>query len=527
MPRPYRRKSSTSKRRVDHDPNTQRINKVLAAAGLGSRRDVEELIVQGRVEVDGETVTNLATRVDPKVSKIVVDGTQLKRQQLVYYALNKPKGILSTNNDPSGRPRVIDFVPARHRVFSVGRLDRYSEGLMLLTNDGDIAQRLAHPRFRVQKTYFVVVAGLLTLEELAKLKKGVYLAEGMARIDGARIRKARKTYTELEILLSEGKNREIRRILARAGHKVLLLRRIAIGPLRLAELPVGAVRELTPHEVKALYVSTEPKKQPAASAAKGKRTTASSDEAPAKTKVVAEKIVTPLETGDFDDFGSGLEQDYQYDESALTPSDDAIEFGGGEEEDWDDDFVADFESLSSGSVLGYGDDEAEEPSEGSRPARKPNDRDSGRRDSARSSRGGDRAAAGPRGKSANARTGGNSRTGGRKFSKKAPAGSREGATEESTESTKSRFSKGKAAGKPVGKRSSFKGARSASTGSRSASKGSRSGNSEGRSFEGRSTEGRSEEGRKPSGRRSSGRPGGKPGAGGRLGKPGSKRKPRG
>lgn len=359
MPRHYRRKSSSNKR-IEHDPNTQRINKVLASAGLGSRRDVEELVVQGRVDVDGQTITDLATRVDPRVCKIQVDGVQLKRTQLVYYALNKPKGILSTNNDPSGRARVIDFVPNRHRVFSVGRLDRHSEGLMLLTNDGDIAQRLAHPKFRVPKTYFVVVAGLLTNEELAKLKKGVYLAEGMARIDGARIRKTRKTFTELEILLSEGKNREIRRILARAGHKVVLLRRIAIGPLRLAELPVGSVRELTPQEVKSLYNCTSPKPLSSKSA-KSKKPQGSTSSTAAQPTAV-EKIVTPLAENELDDFGLGLDQDYQYDDSVLTPSDDAIEFGASDEEDWDDDFVSDYESLRSGSVLGYDDNQDESTS---------------------------------------------------------------------------------------------------------------------------------------------------------------------
>ena len=241
---------------------TQRLNKVLAAAGLGSRREVEELIVQGRVEVDRKIVTDLACKVDPGQVTIKVDGQTLKKFKPVYFVLNKPKGVLSTNRDPSGRMRVIDFVPEHERVFSVGRLDKNSEGLMLLTNDGGLAQRLAHPKYRVQKTYFVVVAGLISREELAKLRKGVYLAEGFARIDGATIRRQRKGSTELEIVLSEGKNREIRRLLARAGHKVLTLRRIAIGPLRLGQLPVGAARLLKPSEVKALYTAaTESKKR--------------------------------------------------------------------------------------------------------------------------------------------------------------------------------------------------------------------------------------------------------------------------
>lgn len=234
----------------------QRLNRVLASAGLGSRRDVEELIVEGRVEVDGKTVTDLACKVDPKESTIQVDGISLKKHRPVYFALNKPTGVLSTNYDPSGRTRVVDLVPSKDRIFPVGRLDRSSEGLMLLTNDGELAQRLAHPKYRIQKAYFVVVQGIITHEDLSKLRKGVYLADGVARIDGAKIRRHRKTCTEIEILLSEGKNREIRRILARVGHKVVVLRRLAIGPLRLAQLPVGQTRVLTNTEVEALYAAT-------------------------------------------------------------------------------------------------------------------------------------------------------------------------------------------------------------------------------------------------------------------------------
>jgi len=243
-------------------PGAQRLNKVLAAAGLGSRRKVEELIEQGRVQVDGDVVADLACKVDPAAVKIKVDGEWLKKSRPVYFALNKPPGVLSTNYDPSGRMRVIDLVPDQDRVFSVGRLDQSSEGLMLLTNDGELAQRLAHPKFRIQKTYFVVVSGQMSEDELNKLRKGVHLAEGLARIDGATIKRVRKGCTELEIILSEGKNREIRRILARAGHKVVLLRRIAIGPLRLGQMPVGASRQLTSNEVKALYVASAEKPRP-------------------------------------------------------------------------------------------------------------------------------------------------------------------------------------------------------------------------------------------------------------------------
>ncbi|MEM7561237.1 MAG: pseudouridine synthase [Planctomycetota bacterium] len=312
----------------------QRLNKILAGAGLGSRREVEELIVQGRVEVDREIITDLSFKADPAEAKIKLDGQVVKAFRPVYFMLNKPKGVLSTNKDPSGRMRVVDLVPDRDRVFSVGRLDKSSEGLMLLTNDGELAQKLAHPKYRVQKTYFVVVSGVMTNEELAKLKKGVYLAEGFARIDGATIRKQKKASTEMEIVLSEGKNREIRRILARAGHKVVVLRRIAIGTLRLGQLPVGASRELSPTEIKALYATTEPKPKKKATKKSTKKTQSSASQ-PA-----------PPEQESFDSPQPNPAMDMDDEFVAPMWSDD----------EHDDDFIGGF-SESIGSVIGYGDEE--------------------------------------------------------------------------------------------------------------------------------------------------------------------------
>jgi 23S rRNA pseudouridine2605 synthase len=203
----------------------------------------------GRVDVDGETFVELGVMVDPEAAKIRVDGVPLKRQKTVYYAVHKPVGVVTTNRDPMGRPRVIDLVPPTERVFPVGRLDRSSEGLILLTNDGDLAQRLAHPRFGIQKVYRVIVAGQVDAETLKQMRKGIYIAEGLVRVDGAKILKARPRATEMEITLREGKNREIRRILARLGHKVQSLRRIAVGSLRLGELPAGAYRPLSRTEI--------------------------------------------------------------------------------------------------------------------------------------------------------------------------------------------------------------------------------------------------------------------------------------
>ena len=235
----------------------QRINKLLAAAGLGSRRQVDELITDGRVEIDGKTVTQVGVKVDADSAKISVDGEPLKRHRPLYFAVNKPAGVLCTNRDPEGRPRVIDLVPGQNRLFPVGRLDSSSTGLILLTNDGELAQRLAHPRNSVPKSYYVVVAGQVEMDSMRRLQRGIYLAEGFARVDGAKIRRVRKGCTEIEITLSEGKNREIRRVLARLGHKVITLRRLAIGPLRLATLPEGSYRPLSQEEVVQLYNAVE------------------------------------------------------------------------------------------------------------------------------------------------------------------------------------------------------------------------------------------------------------------------------
>ncbi len=235
----------------------QRINKLLAAAGLGSRRQVDELITDGRVEIDGKTVTQVGVKVDADTAKISVDGEPLKRHRPLYFAVHKPAGVLCTNRDPEGRPRVIDLVPGQNRLFPVGRLDSSSTGLILLTNDGELAQRLAHPRNSVPKSYYVVVAGQVEMDSMRRLQRGIYLAEGFARVDGAKIRRVRKGCTEIEITLSEGKNREIRRVLARLGHKVITLRRLAIGPLRLATLPEGSYRPLSQEEVVQLYNAVE------------------------------------------------------------------------------------------------------------------------------------------------------------------------------------------------------------------------------------------------------------------------------
>lgn len=226
-----------------------RLQRFMASAGIASRRRCEEYIVAGRVTVDGKIVTELGTKVDPQRQVITVDGEVLRSKRHVYYMLNKPPGIVSTSHDESGRLRVIDLVESNERVYTVGRLDKSSEGLILVTNDGDWANQLTHPRYGVPKTYWVRVVGQPANEILDRLRSGIRLAEGMARADSVRVRKQFQHCTDLEIVLREGRNREIRRIMAHVGHKVVLLKRIAIGPIRLGELPSGAYRDLTPAEL--------------------------------------------------------------------------------------------------------------------------------------------------------------------------------------------------------------------------------------------------------------------------------------
>src|SRR5206468_12407195 len=181
----------------------------------------DELIVEGRVAVDGKRVRELGIRVDPETQQISVDDVPVKVERLVYWLVNKPRGYLCTNYDPAGRPRALDLVPhVEQRVYTVGRLDEASEGLLLLTNDGELANRLMHPRFGVEKTYLVQVAGSPTREDMEQLLKGVWLSDGHVKAKRVKRIKTQGTSAWLRITLNEGKNREIRRMLARLGHKV-------------------------------------------------------------------------------------------------------------------------------------------------------------------------------------------------------------------------------------------------------------------------------------------------------------------
>ena len=231
-------------------PHLVRLQRFLAACGLGSRRHCEEFILAGRVSVDGKTVTELGTKVDPQTQKIALDGETLRMERKKYYALNKPPGVLSTNRDPEGRPRVIDlFPPGGPRLFTVGRLDEDSEGLLLVTNDGDLAQKLAHPKFRIARRYELQVAGVPKPGTLAELRKGLYFTEGRFSVQQAKIIKVRGQSATIEAILTEGHNRELRRLFARVGHKVMKLKRVAFGPIQLGRIPRGQFRDLSRDEL--------------------------------------------------------------------------------------------------------------------------------------------------------------------------------------------------------------------------------------------------------------------------------------
>lgn len=230
-----------------------RINRFLSSAGVCSRRAADEIVQEGRVTVNGEAVTELGTRVDPRTDDVCVDGMRVRPEKPVYVLFNKPKGVVCTNARNEHRKRVVDFLPeVRGRVYTVGRLDADSAGLILLTNDGEFAQRVAHPRYELAKTYSVVLRGRIEDDVLQKARGGVWLSEG--RTSGARILVQRRTRdrTYLKVSLREGRNREIRRTFARLGFPVLSLKRVRIGQLTLHGLGSGRYRFLQRAEVEDL-----------------------------------------------------------------------------------------------------------------------------------------------------------------------------------------------------------------------------------------------------------------------------------
>ena len=235
-------------------PEGVRLQKVLAEAGVGSRRACEVLIDQGRVEVDGVVVRRQGVRVDPARSVLKVDGQRVEPAgRRVVFALNKPGGVVSTMRDDRGRPCVGDYVSGRReRLFHVGRLDADTEGLLLLTNDGELAQRLAHPSYEVSKTYLAEIDAPVPRGLGQQLRAGVMLDDGVASVDSFRVRGNAQGRAMVELVLHEGRNRIVRRLMAEVGRPVRRLIRTQVGPVRLGDLRAGRLRQLTPVEIGAL-----------------------------------------------------------------------------------------------------------------------------------------------------------------------------------------------------------------------------------------------------------------------------------
>jgi 23S rRNA pseudouridine2605 synthase len=234
-----------------NDDGLIRLQKLLAQSGVASRRKCEELMLAGSVEVDGEVVTRLGTKVDPTTAVIRVNGKRLPPvSPHVYLVLNKPRGVVSTMSDPEGRRTLSDFVADRtERLFHVGRLDTDTGGLILLTNDGDFAQRVAHPSYELQKTYVAEVEGVASRATVRRLLSGVRLDDGPVEVSAAKVLSTQGDRSLVELVVHEGRNRIVRRLLEQVGHPVRQLTRTAIGPVQLVGLRAGESRELTLDEL--------------------------------------------------------------------------------------------------------------------------------------------------------------------------------------------------------------------------------------------------------------------------------------
>ncbi len=240
----------------------ERLQKFLARQGVASRRKAEEMILAGKIKVNGQTVTILGISIDPQKDKVEVEGKQLKKAPAsVYFMLNKPRGYISSLSDPKGRKTIADLIePIKERVYPIGRLDYDSEGLLLLTNDGDLTLALTHPSHQVRKIYRVRVNGLPTDKKLAKLETGIPLEDGLTAPATVRFVDLLKGNALLEISIQEGRNRQIRRMCEYIGHPVLRLKRIKIGDLALGSLKSGEYRPLTAKELKLLKSYQKTKK---------------------------------------------------------------------------------------------------------------------------------------------------------------------------------------------------------------------------------------------------------------------------
>jgi 23S rRNA pseudouridine2605 synthase len=236
-----------------------RLNKILAQAGLSSRRGAERLVLEGRVAINGVVTRELSTLADPDTDVIALDGRVLPAPEAMHYlVLHKPGGVVTTVRDPQGRPVVTDLLPpnVRARVYPVGRLDADVEGLLLLTNDGALTHRLLHPRYGLARVYEAEVEGRVTRDDLPRWRRGIDLADGPAVPLGVEWLGSAASTSRLQLTFGEGRKHEVKRYCEALGHRVRRLRRVAFGPLRLGDLPLGACRPLAPREVSALRAAT-------------------------------------------------------------------------------------------------------------------------------------------------------------------------------------------------------------------------------------------------------------------------------
>lgn len=231
-----------------------RINKFIAGAGYASRRKVDELIIQGRVKINGRVPLEPGVMIDPDVDIVTIDDEVVSEEkEKVYILLNKPPKTICSSYDDRGRKTVIDLVNSRVRVFNVGRLDYDAEGVLLLTNDGELANMLTHPRYQIERVYHVKIKGVISPLKLAELKKGVHLRDGFIKPASIKVIKSTGINSWVEVILKEGKYHEIKRLFEYIGYDVIRLKRVEFAGLRVDDIPVGAYRELSPKEVKRLY----------------------------------------------------------------------------------------------------------------------------------------------------------------------------------------------------------------------------------------------------------------------------------
>jgi 23S rRNA pseudouridine2605 synthase len=235
----------------------QRLQKVLAGAGVDSRRKCEELILERAVSVNGEVVNRLPVFVDPEKDIIEVNGRKIRPARKIYFLLNKPKGVICTNFDPQGRRRAVDLVKSRLRIYCAGRLDIDTTGLIILTNDSELANRLTHPRYGLSKTYIAEVKGKVTAEQIDRLKRGIWLAEGKTRRSSVKLLKKGPASSLIQIRIAQGLNRQVRRMLARVNLPVKSLKRTKIGKIDSKSLGIGRFRPLKRSEVEYLRKITD------------------------------------------------------------------------------------------------------------------------------------------------------------------------------------------------------------------------------------------------------------------------------